>query len=260
MRRGFAGTLLIGFAIAACGSAPGPATDPPRPTAQPGSAALAGTRWNAVLLQGQALPAGVDPWLEIHAAGIAAGAGTCGPFGASASFERGTVGIVFDDPFVPCPGRDADARRSFLEILARAERYEVDGDAMIVAGSAGEIRFRRAAPPRDDPMRATFDRLRAGEWRLLRATVAVDVAVIPPLRFTDTGVVAAGDCGFGGLFALTAVDEIQFRSIDWSIDVCADPGGRSRVADVLRAATTVGFPDQRTLVIDGRIGQLVLGP
>jgi hypothetical protein len=165
---------------------------------------------------------------------------------------------VFDGPILPCPGRDADARRAFLEILAGAERYEVDGDAMIVAGSAGEIRFHRTAPPLGSPMRATFDRLRAGEWRLLRATVAVDVTVIPPVRFTDTGVVAAGDCGFGGSYGLTAVDGIQFRSIDWPIDVCADPGGRSRVADVLRGATSVGFPDEQTLVLDGRTGQLVL--
>ena len=247
-------------ALAACGG-PAPSTgDPPRPTAQPGSAELAGTYWESTLVQGQVPPAGVEPWIEIYPGGLSAGAGSCGPFGAHASFERGVVGIVFDGDFVPCPGRDADARRAFLEMLAHATSYVVEGDAMLIWGSAGEIRFRRPVPPPGDPARAILDRIRAHEWRVLRATVAVDVEVIPAIGFTDRGVFANHDCGFSGNWRLSGRDTIQFRELDWSIDVCADPGGRERLVSVLKGATTVGFVDAETLVINGRTGEIVLGP
>jgi heat shock protein HslJ len=193
---------------------------------------LPGTAWQARQMRGAPIP-GRPPELWFDPTGRPSGTGFtgCEEFGWDADFADGrvAVGELSTAPFECERPLDASVEAAFLEIFRATTTYAVGGDALVIAGGAGDVVFARLAPPMDDRSRGSFDVLRRGDWALVHATGVVAPELLAHARFADRWLTSAGDCGYTGRVRFGPEGRVDFEEIGWDSMACpGDADARER--------------------------------
>jgi heat shock protein HslJ len=235
-------------------------TPPPAgPTPMPLDS-FAGTAWRAVALDGSPVVADPPPSIVFDMLGRPSGVGFsgCDEFGFGATFQGPSVAIR-DLLATECRAATAELDAAFLSRFTNADAWALAGDQLTFSGPAGEVAFSRDLPPPGDPARVLADRLRQGEWRMLRAPGVERDRLPPPLEFGDAEVVAAGSCGFSSGLRYGAGGLMTFLEVGWDTAGC-DPGdARPIVKRVLEAVRTGRVRSDGRVVLNGPLGDVVLG-
>ena len=265
--------VVVGLALAACGttvpSASPPKSGPPSPSAQATASEspgfdLTGTAWTATSIMAQAVPAERAPRLEFDWIGRSTGTGFtgCDEFGFVASFDdrRVAVGDLILDPD-GCAGAGGQVEDLFLAAFRAAEAWSVDADRLTLAGPRGQVVLERELPPLGDPGRQLADALRRAEWRILRAPGVVGLNLLSPVRFADTLLIGAGHCGFSGDVRFDSGGALRITDVGWDTAGCAPPeDGRPTLPRLLQAVTRGAPAPEGTIALSGPRGDVVLGP
>ncbi|MET0620786.1 MAG: META domain-containing protein [Thermoanaerobaculia bacterium] len=114
------------------------------------SAGLAGTSWRVEELAGEAVPADAEGTLDFPEPGKLAGRAFCNRFSGKAEISGASIRIgPLMSTKMAC-GQDASARESrYFELLYKAERFAIDGSALLIYSSGSEkpTRFARRPVP-----------------------------------------------------------------------------------------------------------------
>lgn len=193
-RRAMRGWLAAAVAIlhVACSSpAPSPLpTDAPPP--------IDGARWEAIEIAGRVPVAGAVPWVEFDV-GAFRGSTGCNEVTGRVAFDAGRAVIadlVTTD--VACPGPAGEQERVFLEALQATETAATEDDRLVLAGTAGVLRFARVAE--------ALPALEGTSWRV----VSIGNAQVLPDGAPTLEVRAGGSHGWSGCDAFGV--DIEFRA------------------------------------------------
>lgn len=251
--------LIVIWLATACGT---PEPQSPSGTALP-AFDMAGTAWRAVTINGRATSGEQAPRLEIDWLGRPDGRGFtgCDAFGFDATFEPGrlTVGPLILNPS-GCTGPGANVEIAFLEAFRVADAWAVDNDVLTLTGPGGQVVFTRDLPPLGDPGRQLAEILRVGEWRIVAAAGVPSLDALPPVRFADRLMIAAGECGFSSDVRFGSGGALDIVEVGWDTAGCGGPtDGRPLLKQLLEAVSTGRPGPDGTVVLSGTRGDVVLG-
>jgi heat shock protein HslJ len=148
--------VMMGFVLVGCaaggGNAPpttrseiAPLTTPSPPTAPPGE--LSGTSWRLQDLGGESALEGVEATVEFPEAGKVAGRGSCNRFFGTVEISGQSIKFgPIAATKMACIDDAANAQeKKYLEALAAAERFALDGPALLIDSKGMEkpLRFTR---------------------------------------------------------------------------------------------------------------------
>jgi heat shock protein HslJ len=261
MRTNASLVFIACLALVGCGSSV-PSTPPP--ASDPTPFDLSGTAWRATSVGGQPIPAEDAPFIEFDWLGRPDGYGYtgCDQFGFEATIQgdRMSVGDLMRPPS-SCAGPKGQVEQLFLAAFQATEAWSVDGDRLTLAGVPGRIVLARDLPPMGDPGRQVADALTDGEWSVVDAPGVVGLEGLPPVRFTDTRLIAAGGCGFSGDIQFDSGGALDIGEVGWDVAGC-DGGpddGRVELKRLLEAVTLGRPGPDGTIVLSGPQGEVVLG-
>ncbi|HEV8699042.1 MAG TPA: META domain-containing protein [Candidatus Limnocylindrales bacterium] len=249
--------LAVALLVVSCG-APAPSTQPPASDFD-----MSGTAWRATSVNGQEVPAQNAPGLEFDWLWRPEGRGFtgCDQFGFLATFEGGRVS--FDElpaPSAACDAPAAEAEAVFLAALGSAETWSVAEDRLVLAGPGSQIVLARELPPEGDPSRELADALADGEWRFIAAPGVAGLGQLPPVLFTDSLFIAAGECGFSGDIKFGSGGTLDIVEVGWDVAGCGGADDiRLELKDLLEAVTRGHLGADGTIVLSGPVGEVVLG-
>jgi META domain-containing protein len=227
-----------------------------------------GTAWRVVAMDGQPLPVGVVPTLELESGRGTGGSGRafagCIWFGFDWILDGGRAQIRPQGVDTgTCPAVPAQVEQALLARLPASTAYSSSGDSLILAGAAGQIQLTRDVPPIGDPGRAVLELLRKGEWRVVSAPGIADGSGPSRISFLgDTTVVSSGECSFSGGYHLLPQGRVKFDEIGWDTTGCdaAQNVTRDVVKRLLEDATTARVrEDGNSVVFTAPGGEIVLG-
>lgn len=249
---------LVAAALAACGTLPGPTASVVGTASAHGSASasvvpspsgsavdgpkvdLAGTAWRAIRLAGQDVPEAFAPEVEFDHAGRDAHRlfTGCEEFPWRGSLQDGVIRVTEVGVEFPCA--EPNKRRvedAFVAVLRAAREYTQGGDALAIAGPAGEVVFVRLAPPMGDPVRPAFDELRTGDWALVQVPGVLRADLLARARFLDRWLISAGDCGYGSRIRFGPGGSLTIEGLGWDSMACpGDAEARERDRKALQRA------------------------
>lgn len=127
-------------AVAACTTTAPP---PDAASAGPVPAALVGTAWRAVQLNGKALPEDAPLTLRFEDGGRVAGSTGCNRYFASVVLDEGDVSVSdAGSTRRACPQEVMRREGAFLQALQQTRRYREEGDArLVLLDSDGTVRL-----------------------------------------------------------------------------------------------------------------------
>ena len=249
---------LLCALLAACGgSSPPPATPGPVTDFD-----FAGTAWRATAIDGQPVPADLQPWLRFDSFGDDSGSGFsgCDNFGFGVTLGRGVLSVTDIQSGGNCDERGRTLELAFITALGSVTAWRMDVAALTLVGSQHGIQLTRDLPPRGDPTRAVADRLSEGDWKVLKATGVESVEKTPPIAFSDRSLVARGECGFSSWIRFEP-GQLTVEEVGWDLAGCADGDEqRRKLAAVLEAVLGARLEPDGTIVLFGGKGEVVLGP
>jgi heat shock protein HslJ len=249
--------LALPLLVVGCGTST-PSTQPPVSDFD-----RSGTAWRATSVNGQGVPAQNAPSLEFDWLGRPEGRGFtgCDQFGFLATFEGGRVRFDELPPrSTACDAPAAEAEAVFLAALGAAETWSVAEDRLVLAGPGSQIVLARELPPEGDPSRQLADALADGEWRFIAAPGVVGLDQLPPVLFTDSIVLASGECGFSGDIEFGSGGTLDIIEIGWDLAGCGGADDGRPALQRLLKAVTMGRPGpDGTIVLSGPEGEVVLG-
>jgi putative lipoprotein len=123
-------------------SAQGASEAPVADEAGDGLAALPGTRWILVALDGEAIPDGVDATLIFGAEdGSVGGNGGCNSFGGSIAYqEDGTIDISqIMSTMMACEDAKMSTERGLFNALEAASDYTIEGETLTLSDESGTV-------------------------------------------------------------------------------------------------------------------------
>lgn len=149
--------VLLGLVLVGCvagGGNPPPTTrsesaPPTTPSPQPAAPAgdLSGTSWRLEALGGEKALEGVEATLEFPEAGKVAGRGSCNRFFGTVEISGQSIKFgPLAATKMACVDDAANAQeKKYLEALAAAERFALDGPALLIysTGTERPLRFAR---------------------------------------------------------------------------------------------------------------------
>lgn len=246
------GTTALLVMLVGCGPA-GPAGSGPSPDGEPGAAeGLHATEW--VLADGVTMVEGYPITLRVSD-GQVAGTAACNSYSGEVAvsdgrFEVGDIAVT--GMGCPEPGVH-DSESAFLDALQAVERYEHDGDRLLLLGAEVELRFDAAPPAEDAPLTGTRWQLES----LLSGTgpdgVASSTMGEATLRLDDDGTFTASD-GCNDLTGRWALDDDVLEVSEVvTTDVACPPLQQQvdHVGDVLLGQPTVALEGPRLLLTAG---------
>jgi len=254
-----AAAALLCLLAGACG------TQAATPSPTPGPVTefdFAGTAWRATAIDGQEVPADLQPWIRINSHGSASGFSGCDDFLFGVTFGRGVVKVTDIQSGGNCDERGRTLEEAFTTALNSVTAWGVNADALTLAGNVRVIQLTRDLPPRGDPMRAVADRLHERRWTVIKATGVASVDQTPPIRFDDRSLLASGECGFSSWMRFEP-GRLVIEEVGWDLAGCFDGDGdenRRHLASVLNAVTGARPGPDGTIVLFGAGGEVVLGP
>jgi heat shock protein HslJ len=130
-------TLAVAGSLGAC-AAPPPAPEP-----------LWGSEWQLQSIAGQAALPQPAATLAFPQPGQVAGQGSCNRFFGSVEIERDRLRFgPLGSTKMACPGGASEQESRYLGALQKAQRYEVQGDTLLIhaQGMDQPVRFVRTAP------------------------------------------------------------------------------------------------------------------
>jgi heat shock protein HslJ len=138
---------LVGFAIAGCTTQAPASQKTSTPTAAPSAAGLHRTAWRLENLGGVAAIPGVEATLEFPEEGKASGRGSCNRFFGSVEISGESIKFgPLASTKMACIDDAATAQeKKYLEALQAAERFALDGPALLIysGGYDQPLRFAR---------------------------------------------------------------------------------------------------------------------
>lgn len=135
-------TLVITGALGACAAGPAPTPNaPPEP--------LWGSEWRLQTIGGQVVLPQPVATLAFPQTGQVAGHGACNRYFGSVEIERSSLKFgPLGATRMACPGGVGEQEMRYLGALQKAQRYEVQGDTLLIhtQGMDQPLRFVRTAP------------------------------------------------------------------------------------------------------------------